>query len=145
LQWTQRIDYHQKTAMNNLKQLVDQLTGSYAQVASRNHCFFVNNIPGDLSLDHNREWIASVISGLLSTVTGHATNTCIQLSARRHGHIIVFNIEESGNTNSYNMAGELKQAFLLAEKIGGCLSISVPVMANTTISFSFPNLPLVAA
>jgi hypothetical protein len=129
--------------MNNLKQIVSHLTDSYVPRAACNHCFFVNEIPADLSLDYNRELIASVISGLLSTVTGHASNTGIYLSARRHGHIIVFNIIESGNTDSYDMAGELKQAFLLAEKLGGCLSISVPVMADTSISFSFPNLPLV--
>lgn len=131
--------------MNNLKQIVDHLADAYLPVASVNHCFFVNEIPSDLCLDHNKEMIASVISGLISTVAGHANNSRIHLSARKHGHIIVFNVVEAGSANSYTMAGELKQAFLLAEKLGGCLSISVPVMTDTTISFSFPNLPLLAA
>jgi hypothetical protein len=131
--------------MKNLNQIVNRLLSTHLSLAVRNHSFFVNDVPGDLPIDHNREWIASVISGLLSTVTGHAKNTCIRLSARRHGQIIVFTIQESGNTNSYAMAGELRQAYSLAEKIGGCLSISVPVMDNTTISFSFPNLPSIAA
>lgn len=131
--------------MKNLNQIVARLLNTHLSLAVRNHSFFVNDVPSDLPVDHNREWIASVISGLLVTVTGHAKNTCIRLSARRHGHIIVLTIQESGNTNSYAMAGELKQAYSLAEKIGGCLSISVPVMDNTTISFSFPNLPSIAA
>lgn len=131
--------------MKNLNQMVNRLVSTHLSLAVRNHSFFVNDVPGDLPIDHNREWIASVISGLLSTVTDHAKNTCIRLSARKHGHIIVFTIHESGNTNSYAMASELKQAYSLAEKIGGCLSISVPVMDNTTISFSFPNLPSIAA
>lgn len=131
--------------MKNLNQIVNRLLSTHLSLAVRNHSFFVNDVPADLPIDHNREWIASVISGLLSTVTGHAKNTCIRLSARRHGHIIVFTIHESGKSNSYAMASELKQAYSLAEKIGGCLSISVPVMDNTTISFSFPNLPSIAA
>jgi hypothetical protein len=131
--------------MNNLNQIVNRLTESYLPLAVRNHSFFVNDVPADLSIDHNREWIASVIGGLLGTVTGHAKSTCIRVSAKKHGHVIVFTIQESGNSNSYAMAGELKQAFSLAEKIGGCLSISVPVIDHTTISFSFPNLPLLAA
>ncbi|MEP7372887.1 MAG: hypothetical protein ABI675_05815 [Chitinophagaceae bacterium] len=131
--------------MKNLHQIVSRLVSTHLSLAVRHHSFFVNDVPADLSIEHNREWIASVISGLLSTVTGHAKNTCIRLSARKHDHIIVLTIRESGKTNSYAMASELKQAYSLAEKIGGCLSISVPVMDNTTISFSFPNLPSVAA
>jgi len=131
--------------MNNLKQIVGHLADSYIPVAAGNQCFFVNEIPADLSVDHNRELVASVISGLLSTVADHASNTSIYLSARKHGHIIVFNIKESGNTDSYNLAGELKQVFQMAEKVGGCLSVSVPVMQDTTISFSFPNLPVITA
>jgi len=131
--------------MKNLNQIVNRLLSTHLSLAERNHSFFINDIPQDLPINHNREWIASVISGLLSTVTGHAKNTCIRLSARKHDQIIVLTILESGNTNSYAMASELKQAYSLAEKIGGCLSISVPVMDNTTISFSFPNLPAVAA
>lgn len=131
--------------MNNLNQIVNRLTEANLPLAVRNHSFFVNEIPADLSVDHNKEWIASVIGGLLATVTGHANSTCIRLAAKQHGHVIVFTIQESGSSNSYAMAGELIQAFFLAEKIGGCLSISVPVIDHTTISFSFPNLPLLAA
>lgn len=125
--------------MNSLHQLVNRLTDGYLPLAISNQSFFTNEIPADLPVDHNREGVTSVIDGLLATVTGHATNTCIRLSAKKHGHVIVFSIEESGNSNSYAMAGELNEAFSLAEKIGGCLSISVPVIDHTTISFSFPT------
>jgi hypothetical protein len=131
--------------MKNLNQLVSRLVNTHLSLAVRNHSFFINDIPGSLTIDHNREWIASVISGLLSTITSHAKNTCIRLSARKHDHTIVLTIQESGKTNSYTMASELKQAYSLAEKIGGCLSVSVAVMENTTILFSFPNLPSIAA
>ena len=131
--------------MESLNQFVSRLTVNHLPAAVQNHSFFINNIPADLAIENNRQWIASVISGLLSTVAGHAKNTCIRLSAKKNGHVIVFMIQESGNTNSYAMASDLSQAYLLAEKIGGCLSVSVPVMNNTTISFSFPNLQPVAA
>ena len=131
--------------MESLNQFVNRLSVNHLPAAVLNRSFFINNIPADLAIENNREWIASIISGLLSTVAGHAKNTCIRLSARKHGHIIVFMIQESGKTNSYAMASDLQHAYLLAEKIGGCLSISVPVLNNTTISFSFPSLPAVAA
>lgn len=131
--------------MECFNRFVSRLTVHHLPTAVLNHSFFINNIPADLAIETNHQWIASVISGVLATVAGHAKNTCIRLSAKKYGHIIVFMIQESGNTNSYAMASDLSQAYLLAEKIGGCLSVSVPVMDNTTISFSFPNLPLVAA
>jgi len=131
--------------MESLNQFVKRLTVNHLPAAVHNHSYFINNIPADITIENNRQWIASVISGLLSTVAGHAKNTCIRLSAKKCGNTIVFLIQESGNTNSYAMASDLRQAYLLAEKIGGCLSVSVPVMSNTTISFSFPNLPAVAA
>jgi hypothetical protein len=128
--------------MNNLHQIINHLTIAHLPLAVSKHSFFVNEVPPDLTIDHNREWIASVIEGLLATVTGHADSTCVRLSAKKQGLFIVFTIQESGNSNSYAMAVELKQAFLLAEKIGGCLSISVPVIDHTTISFSFPGQPV---
>ncbi len=131
--------------MENLKQLVGRLSVNHLATAVHHRSFFINDIPADMQIDHNHQWIASVISGLLCTVAGHAKDTCIRLSARKHGHVIVLQVHESGKTNSYAMASELKQAYVLAEKIGGCLSVSVPVMDNTTISFSFPNLPSLAA
>lgn len=131
--------------MNNLHQIVNHLSCTYLPSAVCKHSFFVNDVPADLAIDHNREWIASVIEELLATVTGHANKTCIRLSAKKQGHFIVFTIQELGNSNSYAMAVELKQAFSLAEQIGGCLSISVPVIDHTTISFSFPNQPVLAA
>ncbi len=56
--------------MENLNQMVNRLAGTHLSLAVRNHSFFVNEVPGDLSVEHNREWIASVISGLFSIVTG---------------------------------------------------------------------------
>ena len=76
--------------MKNLNEIVNRLLNTHLSLAVHNHSFFVNDVPGDLPIDHQCEWISSVISGLLATVTDHARNTCIRLSARKHGHIIVF-------------------------------------------------------
>ena len=131
--------------MENLHQLVNRLTADHQNSVERNDSYFINDIPCDLSLDHNLPWITSVISSLLATVGCHARKTCIRLSAQKQGHVIVLIIKESGKTNGYVMANDLQQAYLLAEKIGGCLSISVPTIDYTTISFSFPHIPSVAA
>lgn len=130
--------------MDSLKQLTTRLAGNYLPVAVRNQSFFMNDIPESLKVEHNQEWISSIISGLLSTVVMHAKGTCIRLTAKKYGHVMVFEIKESGCISTYAMACGLQDVQTLAEKIGGCLTISLNKEKTTTIAFSFPNLPIAA-
>lgn len=124
--------------MENLNHLVGRLTGNYLSVAVSNHSFFVNDIPANVAVENYGQMITSVISRMLSVITGHVKNTCIRLSARKNGNITVMEIKESGTVNSYALASDLQTVNLLAEQIGGQLSISIPKPEVTTISFSFP-------
>jgi hypothetical protein len=126
--------------MENLNNLVRRLTGNYLPLAVNNHSFFVNDVPADLPVENNSPWIASVISRMLSIVTNHVKNTCIRLSAKKHGHITVLEIHESGCVNSFALASDLQHVHSLAEHVGGRLSISIPKPDITTISFSFPGI-----
>lgn len=129
--------------MYNLRQLAGTLTDSFLPTATRNRNFFVNAIGSDIEIGQNREWIASVISGMLSTVVGYSRDTCIRLTAKKMDSVIIVEIQESGSVNSYTMACALQKIQSLAEKIGGSLHLSINKPQTTTISFSFPNLPLV--
>jgi hypothetical protein len=130
--------------MDTLKQLTSRLAGTFLPVAVRNQSFFMNDIPEHMPVEHNREWISSIISGLLSAVVTHARDTCIRLTARKYGHVVVLEIQESGCISTYAMACGLQDVQTLAEKIGGCLTISINKEKTTTIAFSFPNLPIAA-
>ena len=130
--------------METLSQLVSRISGDYLPKAVRNRSFFINEVPSDLAVDHNREWIASVVSGMLSTVVMHARDTCIRLSGRKYGQVIVLEVQESGCISTYAMACGLQDVQTMAEKIGGSLNISVHKSAVTRIAFSFPNLPIAA-
>ena len=57
--------------MENLKQLIDRLTGVFLPAAIRNQSFFVNDVPNDVPIDNNPQWVASVVSRMLSTVVNH--------------------------------------------------------------------------
>lgn len=130
--------------MDTLKKLTGGLITSFLPAATRNRSFFVNNIPDQLTIAHNREWIASVISGLLKAVVNHARETCIQLSARKYGENIVLEIQESGCISTYAMACGLQDVQSMAEKIGGNLNISIRKPTCTMIAFSFPSLQVAA-
>jgi hypothetical protein len=124
--------------MENLNRLVRHLTGNYLPVAVSNHSFFVNDIPANVAVENYGQMITSVISRMLSIVTGHVKSTCIRLSARKVGDLTVMEIKESGTVNGYALASDLQTVNLLAEQMGGRLSISIPKPEITTISFSFP-------
>jgi glucose-6-phosphate-specific signal transduction histidine kinase len=130
--------------MHTLKQLTGKIAGKYLPNAVRNHSFFMNDIPEDLPVEHNQEWVSSIINGLLNAVVLHAKDTCIRMNARKFGHVVVLEIQESGCISTYAMACGLQDVQTQAEKIGGCLTISINREKTTTISFSFPNLPIAA-
>ena len=126
--------------MENLKHLVRRLTGNYLQAAVNNHSFFVNDIADDLPVDNNSERIISVINRLLSIAACQLKNTCIRLTARKHGHLTILEIQESGPINSYALASDLQHIHLLAHQLGGSLNISIPKAKIMTVSFSFPGM-----
>lgn len=129
--------------MESLKQIAGKLMNGYLPVAVKHNNFFVNDIPADLAIEHNQSWISSVICGVLDTIVQHSRETCIRITARKYGYVVVLEVKESGSVNGYAMACGLQQVNSLAEKIGGCLSISIQ-QPMTTVAFSFPNLPVAA-
>ncbi len=124
--------------MENLKHLVRNLTGRYLPVAVKNKSFFVNDISDEVSVEDICQQTVSVINRLLFVVAGQLKNTCIRFSARKHGYLTILEIRESGNINSFALASDLQQVYVLADELGGTLNISIPSAKITTISFSFP-------
>lgn len=125
--------------MENLNQLVARLMGTYLQAAVHNRSFFVNDIPANLPVESNSQPITSVISRMLSIVARNVKSACIRLSAKKYGHVTVLEIQESGAVNGFALASDLQTVNLLAQQIGGNLTISIPKAEVTTISFSFPD------
>jgi hypothetical protein len=130
--------------METLKQLAGRISGDFLPLATSNNNFFVNDIPGDMAVEHNRDSVVSIINGMLSTILSHARNTCIRLSAKTYGYVMVLEVHEAGTVNSYALACALQDIQSHAQRIGGCLDILIPRPETTTIAFSFPNLPIAA-
>jgi hypothetical protein len=130
--------------MSNLNQLAGRITGSFLSAAVNNRNFFVNDIPADLPVSYNREWLATVLSGMLAVVVSHAHNACIRLSARKYGCIIVLEIQQVGKIANYTRDQGLQQVEQLAEKIGGCVHLTLRNTEMKVLSLSYPNLPMIA-
>jgi len=130
--------------MENLSHLVNRIAASCLPAAFHNQSFFVNDIPADIPVSHNQEWVASVVSGMISTVARSVRNSCIRISANSYGHVTVLEIHDVSTSRIYSMNTALKQWQSLAQKIGGCLYLNLQRQNENTLSFSFTDLPLAA-
>lgn len=130
--------------MESLHELVTRLSSGFLSIASGNQNLFINDIPGDLAVEHNREWIASVISGMIASAVNGTRGAAIRFTAKKFGPILVLEVHESGQAETYPGTLEIQQMQNLAERIGGCLFINTQERERTIMSFSFPAIPAAA-
>ncbi len=125
--------------MENLHYLVDRLITSFLPAAVRNHNFFINEVPGEMPVEHNSEWVASIISGMIAIAANNTSNNCIRFSAKKYGYVFVLEMQEF---NTIPVNTDLRQLQRLAEKMGGCLFFTQQSKEKSIMSFIFPNLPV---
>lgn len=122
--------------MENLFELVDRMVTSFLPAAVRNKNIFVNEIPGDLPLEQPNEWVASIITGLIGIAAVNTTGNFIRFSARKQEQVMILHMQEF---NKMPVNGELRQLQILAEKIGGNLSVTVQNPDKRITSLTFPR------
>jgi hypothetical protein len=127
-----------------LRRLADRLMHSFHAIAGRNKSYFVNDIPDQLYIDTNSEIIASILSGLLAAVVNNAKESCIRISAKIYGNVILVHVKDYNSINYYPVENGLQELQSLAEQVGGCVSVTSQRHNIATFAFSFPNLPLAA-
>ncbi len=125
-----------------LYELASRLVNTFLDKASRNNSFFINEIPQDLLLDANPQMFASVLSGLLSTVVSFAKDSCIRLTAKTYGNVILLQVKDSNTFYKYSIDKEIEKLQPLAEKMKGSISVTSQRKKLTTITFGFPNFQL---
>ena len=119
--------------------MVNRISASSLPVAIQRHSFIVNDIPADLLVHTDEHMLAAVFGSLLNTVIIHTENSCIRVSAKLYGKVVIINLKETHQPVIPSLALNLRQVQQLAEKIGGSISISSDSTRSTTIVFSFVN------
>jgi hypothetical protein len=101
----------------------------------------MNEIPAELNLAVDENKVTAVIAELLSIVLSNARRGRIHIRADRFRDIIILEILDRSNYNGYALENSIMSIEPLARMIGGYISIKGKQQLETTISFSFPNLP----
>ena len=125
-----------------LREVVGHLITSYRDNASGSKNVFVNEIPGHLQLNIDPQWMASVLSGLLSAVTYFAKDSCIRLTAKFYGNVILVQVKDSGSCDINAIESQIRKLQPLAESMKGTVGVTSRRNNMTTITLGFPNLPM---
>src|SRR5687767_4744490 len=133
----------QVVTQTGLHELTAQLVTTFMPKASTNKTFFVNDIPAQLPLATNQQMLASLLSGLLLVMVTHAKESCIQLSARVYGNVVLMQVKDSASSNTYAVENEVRKLQPIAEKLFGSVSVTSQRKNLTTITFGFVNLPVI--
>lgn len=74
---------------SGLYQLTDCLVNTLQPKATSNKSFFINEIPEQLPLAADRQMLASVLGGLLSAIAYNTKDSCIRLTAKTYGNVVL--------------------------------------------------------
>jgi hypothetical protein len=123
-----------------LRDLTDRLINNFTDKAGRNKSYFVNEIPGHLQLGADTQIFTSVLSGLLAAVAYYTRDSCIRLSAKVYGSVVLLKVKDSNNSDIYGIEAKVQNFKPLAERIRGSVHVTNQYKKLTTITFGFPNL-----
>ena len=127
---------------SDLHQLTDCIVRSILLNDTSKKSFFFNEIPDHLHLATDKKIVASVLSGVLSAVASHTADTCIHLSAKTYGNVVLVRVKDSSGLNIDAIESDVSKLRPLAEKMRGSVGVTSQRKKLTTITCGFPNLPL---
>jgi hypothetical protein len=124
----------------SLHHLVNRLSDSLAPAVLRNKSLIINNVPEDICSEINEPLIASVLSRLMNVVISHTENSCIRISAKMFGNVVLIHVKDDGCLNYDSISHNLTEIQAVAEKMGGFVGFTSYRNRLTTIAFSFINM-----
>lgn len=136
------MENQQLNQRTNLNDTVDRVVKTLLPKASKNKNFFVNDIPDHFQLEKDAHVIASVLGGLLSTVVSCAKDSCIWLSAKLYGNVVLVHVKNSNGFRGKAIENQLQQLQRIAGKTRGTVGFTTHESNITSITFGFLNLPL---
>lgn len=127
-----------------LHQLVNQVSQSLMprMVGQRN--LMINDLHKEMWVTTDENILVSVLRTLLDATVTHSQSNCIRVSAKIYGNIILVQIKSDNTNLDGSIADSLYRIDLLAEQLGGCVTVSNNYVKGTTVAFSFYNQKQVA-
>ena len=126
----------------SLQLLLNDFLFNLPDTIKRNNIIVKNAVSPELKMLADQSGVVSVINEILTTVVSNARNTCILVTAEKYSDIVTLNFEDSNNFNGYALSFSLMLISQHARFEGGDISIRGAQKRVTTVSFSFPDMPV---
>lgn len=127
----------------SLHSLANDICSELMPLALRSTSVLVNEIPPSLCTTAQENAIAPFLRELVSAVLRNARQGRVHLSADKFGDVISIYVEDQNNYNGYALSSSIAQMEPLARVMGGFLSLKGAQQLIATVTFSFPDQPLV--
>jgi signal transduction histidine kinase len=135
---------HSTQSQVALHLMVDRLTVKTLPIAVRKGNILINEIAREIYVKTDAGELSIVLGNLLETIVQHTCDSRIRISAKTYGNVMLLHIKEDSRLNSPAFASSLVDVQRLADKIGGCVSVTSYRNMVTTVALSFLNLPAAA-
>lgn len=105
----------------------------------------LNEIPDDLLIYNNPCTVGQVIKHVLHSILPHSQQHLIRITAKTYSDVVLIHFRDSDGLDETSIRPSLNEMKDLVEELGGFLDITSHRPSETTIAFSFPNLPDIAS
>ena len=128
-----------RSTRTSLYELIERISGSLDHTARTNKTHIVNNVSEEILLQLDEDKVACVFSHLLKNVILHSQNSCVRISSKLFGNIVLLHVKDDGCVNYDLISDCLSDMQKQAENIGGFVGFTSYRNKLTTIAFSFTN------
>ena len=124
----------------SLHNVVGRLIKSLAPAARRHKSYIVNDVPVEIRTGVNENLLASVLGSLINAVLRNTQNSCIRITAKFYGNVVLMHIKDNGCINYSSISQNLAEIQPQVEKLNGFIGLTSYRNKLTTIAFSFVNM-----
>ena len=126
-------------APTSLYGLVNRISDGLVPAAMRNKSFIINDVPENICANVDEDLLSSVLSKLMNVVIMNTENSCIRITAKTYGNLVLLHVTDDGCLNYNLISQNLTRIQSLAERLGGFVGFTSTRNKLTTIAFSFMN------
>lgn len=120
-----------------LHQLVDKLIIGLLPIAVSRKSFIVNDVPPGAMVSTDENMLSLILSTLLSRAVTATQSQCVRVDADATGDCTVIKLKDRTGSFYKAVCRSLKQEQMIAEKIGGFISINQHGNGDIITSFRF--------
>ena len=118
-----------------VSQVIDNLQSKIPATSKRIN----NDVHPEILVSTDKDKLMAILSFLLNTLVINGQHHIIYLSAKLIGSITLIHIRTSDTKYSAAIINSVRRIEPLAEKLGGCVTISSNKMYGLTLAFTFIN------